>query len=216
MTASAIPREHSSTANMSAPFVLPIVARSSEVELIAQVRDNASRGHGGVILLSGDGGVGKTRLVSESAIPARSAGWRVAIGRAYAVETAIPYAPFADALQPVLEELDPHVLTRITRGDRSALIAVAPSLAGNSPTENPGSGLSGAEQRSRTCTGPMLPPSSSFTFSHVRRARCGSSSSGHGMKPNGTCHRHLASWFVHSVRSAPATSFSCNRYRNDR
>ena len=134
---------------MSAPFVLPIVARSSEVELIAQVRDNATRGQGGVILRSGDGGVGKTRLVSESATPARSAGWRVAIGRAYAVETAIPYAPFADALQPVLEELDPHVLTRITRGDRSALTAVAPSLAGNSPTEHSGSGLSGAEQRLR-------------------------------------------------------------------
>lgn len=131
------------------PFALPIVDRVAELALVAHLRAAAAKGAGGMLLLSGDGGVGKTRLITETAAPARGDGWRIAVGRAYAVETAIPYAPFADALEPLLSALDPNVLTRITRGDRSAIRALAPSLVTGAPADAYASSLNVAEQRVR-------------------------------------------------------------------
>lgn len=54
------------------------------------------------MLLAGESGIGKTRLATELAERARADGWRVAWGSAYPVEHGIPYAPFAEALLPLL------------------------------------------------------------------------------------------------------------------
>ncbi|MEO7522312.1 MAG: AAA family ATPase [Gemmatimonas sp.] len=109
--------------------LLPLVGRTRELSLVSQMVDEASRGRGGVLLVSGDGGVGKTRLIMEATRKARDAKWLVATGRAYALETAIPYAPFADAMEPVLAALDANTLTRLTRGDTAVSTTLAPSLA---------------------------------------------------------------------------------------
>jgi predicted ATPase/DNA-binding CsgD family transcriptional regulator len=110
-------------------FALPFSGRHRELELVSQVRGEAAAGHGQLLLLSGDGGVGKTRLVQEAATAARAVGWQIAIGHAYPLETAIPYAAFADALGPLLAALDSGALMRLTRGDRGVMAALAPQLA---------------------------------------------------------------------------------------
>src|SRR4029079_11582910 len=110
--------------------VSPIVGRERELSRLEQMRLDAARGEGAVLLLSGDGGIGKTRLATELARTARDARWQVMVGRAYALETAIPYAPFADACEPMLAAVDGNVLLRLTRGDRAVLTTLAPSLAG--------------------------------------------------------------------------------------
>lgn len=107
---------------------LPIVGRASELAIIAQMRDDAAQGHGTTLFLSGDGGVGKTRVVTEAATAAGGSGWQVAIGRAYPLEVGTPYASFADALQPVLAGIDPGARERLTRGDSTPLAVLAPSL----------------------------------------------------------------------------------------
>lgn len=107
----------------------PIVGREHELELLEQLRIHAARGEGGVLLLSGDSGIGKTRLVSELARHTQESGWQVLLGRAYALENAIPYAPFADACEPALLAMDGNVLLRLTRGDRAVTTALAPALA---------------------------------------------------------------------------------------
>jgi predicted ATPase len=75
------------------------------------------------------------------------------VGRAYELETQIPYAPFADACEPVLATFDGSVLTRLTRGDRSVLTTLAPSLAGNSTVDVRSDVSSAAEQHVRLHTG---------------------------------------------------------------
>ena len=98
---------------------LPFTGRSSELSVLARLRADAHAGRGSVVLLSGDGGIGKTRLLMEAARSAQHDGWQLAIGRAYPLESASPYAPFTDALSPLLAALEPGALTRLTRGDRA-------------------------------------------------------------------------------------------------
>lgn len=112
----------------TAPPTLPFTGRSTELDVLARARAEATRGRAQLLLLSGDGGVGKTRLVQEAAASAERDGWHVVTGRAYPLETAIPYALFGDALEPLFATLDAAALTRLTRGDKRILSALTPRL----------------------------------------------------------------------------------------
>ncbi|GAB1344362.1 helix-turn-helix transcriptional regulator [Gemmatimonas sp.] len=109
-------------------LTLPFIGRTREFRLLSDACDGTVNGHGTLVLLSGDGGVGKTRLVQEVAKVVAANGWQLALGRAFPLETAIPYAVFADALSPLLGALDSGTLMRLTRGDRGVLAALVPQL----------------------------------------------------------------------------------------
>lgn len=119
---------------------------------LAQCRQDAAAGFGQLVLLSGDGGVGKSRLLAESLAAARQEGWQVAHGLAYPLETAIPYAAFADALAPLLGALDGGALMRLTRGDRAVLATLAPDLLERGSGNLLAEGVNPAEQRVRLHT----------------------------------------------------------------
>ena len=132
---------------------LPFTGRVSELATLAQRQSDASAGRGSVVLLSGDGGIGKTRLLQEHARAALKDGWQVAIGRAYPLETASPYAPFTDALSPLITALEPGVLTRLTRGDRALLATLAPELSSTTLADAMPDGIASAEERLRLHAG---------------------------------------------------------------
>ena len=52
---------------------LPLVGRARELSLVTRLVDETARGQGSVLLVSGDGGVGKTRLIMEATRKAREA-----------------------------------------------------------------------------------------------------------------------------------------------
>ena len=58
---------------------------------------DASSGNAAVAVVSGDAGIGKSRLVREATVRARRAGSLVMVGRASATNDA-PYSPLAEAL----------------------------------------------------------------------------------------------------------------------
>ena len=60
--------------------------------------DQAASGHGGVVVLAGPSGVGKTSLLELAETAARSRGFRTARGTASAIEGPWPYAPVLEAL----------------------------------------------------------------------------------------------------------------------
>ena len=107
MPASAVRPPAGSPTVSRGPFPLPLVGRDAELTALGNWLDATTAGRGGTLLVAGVGGVGKTRLVATVAERAAQQGWTVAVGRAYPVETGVPYAVFADALTGILRGLTP-------------------------------------------------------------------------------------------------------------
>jgi DNA-binding CsgD family transcriptional regulator/tetratricopeptide (TPR) repeat protein len=78
------------------------VGRAAELGRLERALGATRAGSGTTALVSGEAGIGKTRLASELAARARDAGFQVLLGRSIdLVGTELPYQPFAEALGPV-------------------------------------------------------------------------------------------------------------------
>ncbi len=76
-----------------------LVGRDGELTRLLGLLDDASAGRPSHALISGDAGVGKTRLVAELAARAADRGFLVLSGRCAELGDSIPYLPLADALR---------------------------------------------------------------------------------------------------------------------
>jgi DNA-binding CsgD family transcriptional regulator len=82
-----------------------------------------------VLLLGGEAGVGKTRLLGEFTARAQAAGARVLAGSCVHVgEGALAYAPVSQALRQLVRELDPATLEHVIGPGRAELARLAPDL----------------------------------------------------------------------------------------
>jgi DNA-binding CsgD family transcriptional regulator len=84
------------------PHAAPFVGREREISALCNRLAAAVGGGGGVALVSGEPGIGKSRLLAEFAGHAQAAGWRVLRGRAYETEGMPPYLPFTEAIDDFL------------------------------------------------------------------------------------------------------------------
>lgn len=109
-------------------LVTPLVGRAGELAALGDMLAAVTEGPGRTLFLFGEGGVGKTRLISAVGERAKKRGFTVALGRAYPVETGVPYALFADGLAPILSQIDPAQLTVLTRGGFAELAALFPGV----------------------------------------------------------------------------------------
>lgn len=86
------------------PARTPYVGREAERAELAHRLDQACKGHGSVVLIGGEAGVGKTRLTEEAGTDATAAGAHVLVGRCYEIEGAPPYVPFVEILDQALTD----------------------------------------------------------------------------------------------------------------
>jgi class 3 adenylate cyclase/tetratricopeptide (TPR) repeat protein len=100
----------------------PLVGREAELVRLTERLHQTARGQGGLILVAGEPGIGKTRLAEEAAARAERDGAFVLWGRGFEGEWAPPYAPFAEALAP-------HVAVAVPEELRADLAAGAAPLA---------------------------------------------------------------------------------------
>lgn len=114
---------------------MPMIGRDREMALVRHLLAEADAGRGGMLVVSGDGGVGKSRLLRVASAEAERLGWRCLAGRAYPVETGIPYSPFADAFVPLLWRLDTEGLATLTRGSDAELRYLFPALGSPPPAD---------------------------------------------------------------------------------
>ncbi|MEX2431465.1 MAG: AAA family ATPase, partial [Dehalococcoidia bacterium] len=97
-TAAIVPLEPSGPSRIQ-PSMPPLAGREGELEKLEDVLDSLFAGHGSLVLLSGEAGVGKSRLAKEVLHRAALRGARTLWGGAYDEETQLPYGPFVEALQ---------------------------------------------------------------------------------------------------------------------
>ena len=89
--------------------------------------------HLATLLIGGEAGVGKTRLVTEFAERAAASGWRVLVGHCLELgESGLPFAPIIEAFRDLPDLLDPDVLARVLASGRSEIGNLVPTLADGS------------------------------------------------------------------------------------
>jgi DNA-binding SARP family transcriptional activator/Flp pilus assembly protein TadD len=92
---------------------LPLVGRDAErAELLAHV-EALFQGLGGAVLLEGEAGVGKTRLLRAIAADAEWRGAEVLWGSGRQVEASVPYGPLVEALSGGLSPLRARQLAQV-------------------------------------------------------------------------------------------------------
>ncbi len=105
---------------------LPFVGRADERATLIGALQDALQGHGGVALVEGDAGVGKSRLVEEITTGARWRGFQAGLGKADPLTASPPYQLLRDALCPLLTPLRVAQLAELV--EPLWLSAVAPLL----------------------------------------------------------------------------------------
>lgn len=106
----------------------PLVGRVRELRELVDAFDDAARGRGGVHLVLGDPGVGKTRLAAALAAHADGTGARVIWTRGWG-RAAPPYWPWVEVVRGLAQGLDGETLRRELGSAADHLLRLAPELA---------------------------------------------------------------------------------------
>ncbi len=86
------------------------VGRLEDLQVLEAARRRAADGEPAVVLVGGEAGVGKTRLVAELTARCATQGTQVLAGGCVPVgEGTLPYAPIVEALRTLVVDLDPQL-----------------------------------------------------------------------------------------------------------
>ena len=106
-----------------------LIGRQVEMARLVEALEVAADGGAAVALVSGEAGVGKTRLVHEFGRRARDRGFRVCVGRCLDFGEEIwPLAPLREIVASLAEELDTATLDLVVGGARDVLARLVPEL----------------------------------------------------------------------------------------
>ncbi len=123
---------------MTIPFhqsvVCPIlIGRNAELTALQECLEAAARGQGGVVLLSGEAGIGKSRLVAELRRSAETFDFQPLAGQCFPTDRACPYAPLLDLLGTFLAPLSPSQITTALGASARALFPLLPEQVQHLP-----------------------------------------------------------------------------------
>ena len=133
----------------TAPAKAPFVGRSDELPKLAGWLDRVRGGTGRIGLITGEAGIGKTRLLEEFAAHARASGAEVLWGRCYEGDLARPFGAIAEAIAAYASESPEARLRQEVREFGGIVAKIAPELRERLPELATPSALSPGEERSR-------------------------------------------------------------------
>jgi tetratricopeptide (TPR) repeat protein len=105
-----------------------LIGRDSEIELLVAALGEATSGRGRIVLVSGEPGIGKSRLADELMVRARSSGYQVLWGRAWEDAGAPPYWPWVQALRGYLRAASPEDVRRVVGPGAVDIVQMLPEL----------------------------------------------------------------------------------------
>jgi class 3 adenylate cyclase len=209
--------------SIGAAPLTPLVGRDSEQADLRRAVNQALAGHGGLAMVGGEAGVGKSRLVAEIGGTAGARGMRVLTGHCVEMDSTPPYLPYVEMIEQVISSPRSPLALREALGDVAAEIArIAPGLRRlftdiPQPVELPLSspGVTGGTASinlwpagrkrsrccsySRTCIGPMNPRCCLPSTLHRCCPRCPCSSSAPTETTRSTPRIHSHTLSVSSV-----------------
>ncbi len=131
------------------------IGRESELAELERALRDASEGRPSLVLVAGESGVGKSRLLRELQSQADGGGVRVLGGECIELGgEEVPYAALAAAIRPLARGGDP-VFERLTEAARCDLSRLAPEL-GRPPAEPGAEGREEAQRQLFDALGAML------------------------------------------------------------
>jgi class 3 adenylate cyclase/tetratricopeptide (TPR) repeat protein len=109
-----------------------VVGRGAELDRLSSALEAARAGQRHAVLIGGEPGVGKTRLVAALARRAHEQGVLVLFGRCEE-DLAVAYQPFAEALRAALPALDPEVVAAHVAAHGGEIRRLVPALDADEP-----------------------------------------------------------------------------------
>ncbi len=106
----------------------PFVGRAGQVERLKQKLSEVRAGHGALVMLVGEPGIGKTRTLEEFADFARNEHATVLWGRCYEGEWAPPFGPFSEAIAEYAHSAEPEMIKRELGNGGPPLARLVPAL----------------------------------------------------------------------------------------
>lgn len=115
-----------------------IIGRDEQLNLIQSHLDDARDGYGGAVFVTGEAGIGKTRLAAAAADLASAAGMSIVRGRSSAIGPMVPFRSLSEALMSLVRSrpsIDPAALGPY----QPVLARLVPDWGLPSPVEDGGS-----------------------------------------------------------------------------
>lgn len=105
------------------------IGREADLERLVAHFEAARTGTARAVVIAGEAGVGKTRLMAELRSLVTQSGGRALVGGAMDFDAALPYAAFVEALRPVVADPDAHRVARILGPTRNEVARLFPNLS---------------------------------------------------------------------------------------
>jgi DNA-binding SARP family transcriptional activator/tetratricopeptide (TPR) repeat protein len=114
-----------------------LVGRDPEMSQLRRALADAMSGSGGVVLIHGEPGIGKTRLTQELLDYARMRDCQVGVGRCFGDEGAPPYHAWVEALRPLIPAADTGGLHTALGASAQEIVELFSELRGVFPAAPP-------------------------------------------------------------------------------
>jgi tetratricopeptide (TPR) repeat protein len=124
-----LPRREATAPRFRGGEFSPFVGRREELAMLAGSADALASGRGQVILIEGEPGIGKSRLMREAAAAAAAKGVPTLTAHCFEIERSIPYQPVIELITRTLDRTSPPTLKALPAVSLAELAALAPAVA---------------------------------------------------------------------------------------
>ena len=125
------------------------VGRQREMAALRSAMDAARDGHGRIVMLAGEPGIGKTRTAQELASYAESLGAQVWWGPCHEQQGAPPYWPWVQPIRAYIQRTEPEPLAAQMGPGAAGISEIIPEVRGKLPDLKPASPLEPEQARFR-------------------------------------------------------------------